>query len=1018
MSSTADTPVARFTRNLTLVPPRWLYFAVFTVSGFSGLIYESIWAHYLKLFLGHAAYAQSLVLIIFMGGMAIGSWAASGLSQKWKTPILIYAAVEAVVGILALGFHGVFTGLIEGFYATVLPQLGSPALGSALKFGAASLLILPQSILLGMTFPLMSAGIIRRYPDTPGGSIAMLYFTNSIGAALGVLASGFWLIGAIGLPGTIFTAGLLNLLLALFVFVLVRLDPDAATSPIESTAPAVAGAPKFSRLFLAAAFITGLASFIYEIAWIRMLSLVLGATTHSFELMLSAFITGLAFGGLWIRRRIDTIARPVAFAGYVQILMALAAVLTLPVYYASFEWMGTLLTALDDNDAGYAAFTFGSQLISLLVMLPATFLAGMTLPLFTYVLMRQESGERAIGRIYAANTFGAIVGVLFAVHVGLPLLGLEHLIVVGALLDLVLGVVLLRRAFGMERPARVFAGAMAALAAIGLVSFSIQLDPALLSSGVYRHANLQAALDTEVLFYRDGKTASISMSRSGDTLTIRTNGKPDAGIYVGDSTRVEMDEPTMMLAAALPLAYNPDAVTAGVIGFGSGLTTHTLLADPRLEVVDTVEIEPMMVEGARGFGERVARAYDDPRSHIYIEDAKTYFSLHDKRYDLIVAEPSNPWVSGVSSLFSHEFYRTIGRYLEPDGIFVQWLQLYEFEDRLAFSVLKALAANFDDFAIYNSNHLDILIVARREGALGEPDFTRVLEGQLGAELSKVGVRSEHDFHVRKTGSKPIVEAMFRRFPVPANSDYYPFLDTNAGRARYLQKNVTLIYEWATAALPVLEMLHDSRLRYDLTARSEHFYRLDAIDGAESIYGVITGDTAGIASEAMANNVYLAAETVRRLHTGCALAEQPVTWELAWRAVAGRTLPYLDPERAERLVRHGLDAECIEAASREQQEWIALYTAVARRDAVAMAATGTAALGSVDPADLEMASYALTAGMLGYVAQDRPREAYLLWREHAPGLFERGVVPPYTMLVAQVAITRAAAAREPVAAASD
>ena len=387
---------------LKLTAPRSLYFLIFTISGFSGLIYESIWSHYLKLFLGHAAYAQTLVLIIFMGGMALGSWIASRFSAKSKSPLLIYAAVELIIGVAALLFHDLFTSLIEVFYASVLPSIGSPAGGTILKWLAASVLIMPQSILLGMTFPMMSAGIIRRYPDTPGGSIAMLYFTNSIGAAVGVLASGFWLIKLVGLPGTILSAGLLNIVLATTVWALVRLDPSPYTPPIKSEA-SIEKASSLKSLFLVAAFITGAASFIYEISWIRMLSLVLGATTHSFELMLSAFITGLAFGGLWIKRRIDRIDSPVRFSGYVQLIMGILALLTIPVYLSSFGWMEWLLSALSKTDAGYTSYSFASHAIALSVMLPTTFMAGMTLPLFTFVLIRQGHGEASIGQIYAAN---------------------------------------------------------------------------------------------------------------------------------------------------------------------------------------------------------------------------------------------------------------------------------------------------------------------------------------------------------------------------------------------------------------------------------------------------------------------------------------------------------------------------------------------------------------------------------------------------------------------------------------
>src|SRR5688572_2056121 len=296
--------------------PRWAFFVVFAISGFSGLIYESIWSHYLKLFLGHAAYAQSLVLIIFMGGMAIGSWLAARFASRWKQPILVYAIVEGIIGVVALVFHKTFVGMADAFYFSILPELGSSVLGGTLKWTAAASLILPQSVLLGMTFPLLSMGILRRYPSEPGASLSMLYFTNSIGAAIGVLASGFWLINVVGLPGTIMSAGILNIALALLVWALLKVDAGHGTAPAALAKPAEgAGDRNLALLFFFAAGVTGAASFIYEIGWIRMLGLVLGGTTHSFELMLSAFITGLAFGGLWMKRRIDRIADPVRFAG-------------------------------------------------------------------------------------------------------------------------------------------------------------------------------------------------------------------------------------------------------------------------------------------------------------------------------------------------------------------------------------------------------------------------------------------------------------------------------------------------------------------------------------------------------------------------------------------------------------------------------------------------------------------------------------------------------------------------------
>ncbi|MCZ7565116.1 MAG: hypothetical protein M5U08_16155 [Burkholderiales bacterium] len=449
---------------------RTALFALFTVSGFAGLVYESIWSHYLKLFLGHAAYAQTLVLALFMGGMALGAWFASRRCGNWRNLLRGYAAVEAAIGIAALGFHSVFVAATEAAYDVVLPALAGGAAAPLFKWTLAAALILPQSILLGMTFPLMSAGLLRRHPERPGESLALLYFTNSLGAAIGVLASGFVMIEHLGLPGTIRAAGLINLALAAVVWPLARSPEGVPVAPpvAQPAAAAAAARPPHGaspQLLLVVAFLTGAASFVYEIGWIRMLSLVLGAATHSFELMLSAFILGLALGGLWVRRRIDRAGDPVRFLGVVQVAMGLAALATLPLYGATFDLMQLVVRGTAKTDAGYAIFLASSHAIALAVMLPATFFAGMTLPLITFTLLRMRHGERSIGAVYAANTFGSIAGVFAAAHLGLPLLGVKGTVTAGAALDAALGLYLLWRA---SSPAA--GGARAARAATGVAA--------------------------------------------------------------------------------------------------------------------------------------------------------------------------------------------------------------------------------------------------------------------------------------------------------------------------------------------------------------------------------------------------------------------------------------------------------------------------------------------------------------------------------------------------------------------
>ena len=990
-----------------LATPRSLFFAIFAVSGFSGLIYESIWSHYLKLFLGHAAYAQSLVLIIFMGGMAMGSWLASRFSASKRSPLLIYAGVELVVGIAALLFHDLFTAMISTFYSTVLPSMSIPALGALLKWLAASLLIMPQSILLGMTFPLMSAGIIRRFPGTPGGSIAMLYFTNSIGAAIGVLASGFWLIKLVGLPGTILTAGLVNILLATVVFLLVRLDP-APSMPAIKREPQADSTAALKRLFLIAAFITGAASFIYEISWIRMLSLVLGATTHSFELMLSAFITGLALGGLWIKRRIDTIDAPVRFSGYVQLIMGILALITIPVYAASFGWMEWLLAALNTNSAGYAGYNIVSHVVALAIMLPTTFMAGMTLPLFTYVLIKEGHGEASIGQVYAANTVGAIVGVMVAVHIGLPILGLKGLIMFGALLDIGLGLVLLSREVDeRQRAWRLGGGAIVAAGVFILTVTIVDLDRKLLVSGVYRTGRADLAADQQILFYQDGKTASVSLHMSPDGMVVlATNGKPDASIQSNTASPYSSDEVTMVVAGTLPLAFMPKAEKIANIGMGSGLTTHALLGNERIRLIDTIEIESSMVAAASGYGEFVERAFKDQRSNIHIEDAKTFFSLHNSVYDIIIAEPSNPWVSGVASLFSTEFYSTVKKHLKDDGLFVQWIQLYEFSDQLAESILKALSENFSDYVIYTTDGANILLIAINEGELPEPDWSALFDSGMAADLAMLDINNESDMEVRKLLDRDSLLPYLQQSRVPANSDYFPYVDLNAGRARYVKSQAMMFHHWAAAPLPMTEMLAGDRLSYDELTSAPLWIRPQTIQNTNWIYRRlvenVTVDELGESGRFMPNQLILLTDLISSSLKTCDSDEDTQRWLFSVHELMEIALPHIDGERGAALVDTIAGAEC--AAQREPviALWMDFYRGVARRDAGMMSAGARQLLEHPSVVETFLLDYLLGAALLGDIAQNKggsARTTWEFWDQQRPAELR---LPGYLRLLSRIA----------------
>lgn len=302
----------------------------------------------------------------------------------WKNLLLGYALAEGAIGLFALVFHTAFDHAVHIAYFSVIPNLGSPLSINVFKWTISALMILPQTILFGITFPLMTAGFIRKFPEDSGKAISTLYFTNSFGAALGVLASGFILIRLLGLPGTMKVAGLINVGLSLCVWLMVR---GLAIDPIEF--PKVQNSErslwgKWYWFLLAVSLITGASSFIYEIGWIRMLSLVLGSSTHAFELMLAAFIFGLACGGLWMRYRIECIADTIRFLVKVQIIMGFLALSTLPLYGNTFVVMQSILKALSKTNTGYALFNLSSNALALAIMFPTTLFAGMALPLITY----------------------------------------------------------------------------------------------------------------------------------------------------------------------------------------------------------------------------------------------------------------------------------------------------------------------------------------------------------------------------------------------------------------------------------------------------------------------------------------------------------------------------------------------------------------------------------------------------------------------------------------------------------
>ena len=960
------------------------YYVLFTLSGFAGLVYETVWSHYLKLILGHAAYSQALVIIIFMGGMAGGAWITSRLASEHRNLLLHYAFIELVIGLFGAGFDPAFQEIYSITFTNILPALDNPVLIQSYKFLVTSLLILPQSLLLGATFPLMTEGFIRKFPKKPGQSISLLYFYNSLGAAIAALVSAFYLIGTLGISGTIFTSGMINIFIAALVFCLSKNDMD--TNMSRNSATMFDG----SRLLLFVSFLTGLSSFIYEVTWIRMLSLVLGASTYAFELMLSAFITGLAIGGYFISKYLDSIARPAFLAAIIQVVMGVFAIITIFLYGYSFEMMSFFMAAIDETYQGYYLFSLFSHSIALAIMLPTTVCAGMTLPILTYILLEPGKNNKCIGQVYASNTLGGIIGVLFTVFVGLPVFGLKGALLTGALIDISLGLILFNTfTYKTRLKSPVLITVVILFVAICLVT-PFKFNYKMLASGVFRHGSAELDDKTSILFHKDGKTASVTVSEwDHKKITIMTNGKPDAAITMDINEPPSIDEATMTLLAALPLSIYPEARTIANIGMGSGLTAHTVLAMPGIERIDTIEIEKEIINGAKYFQPETERIFKDSRSHIHIDDARTYFSTQQIGYDIIISEPSNPWVSGVSSLFTTEFYTLIRTHLNTGGLMVQWIHMYELNMEILVSVLKAISENFSYFQIYFADDGDLILLASESNPIKSPHEAIFGNTTMKNQLARVHVHNIDDLRFRYLGDQSLYKPFINTFPIKTNSDYYPVLDLQAERSRFLRDSISELLNMRLSPVPILDILYSETGYRTLPLSPNDYFSTQNSEEAKLLFTYFSNkvfDKSIVEDIAKLN--YLLASAV-----DCNNEFNYSIWVDSFFMMLNKFTIYLAPDQMDKII-NAITPKCKTGIQNSNiLRWIELLSSLRTNNYILMRDTLVELLEPVEQLDPEQRKNLMTWLLVTLVKTGEYSKVEILWKEFMAEMYPNNISTP-------------------------
>ncbi len=767
-----------------------------------------------------------------MGGLALGNWLLGRTVDRVSRRLAMYGVLELGVAAWCLLFPLIASGLSRLYLALASPDVESGR-NLLLKVVLSVLALLPPATLMGGTLPALTRHFAYRLEQV-GRTVAILYFVNSAGAAAGCLIAGFALIATLGLDRTMVLTALVNAALGAVCVWLGRASSvEASPSQPEQNSTADTSYTTGQQLaVLALIFASGCISMLYELVWIRLIALVMGSSTYSFSTMLFTFIAGISLGALLVSLFSSRITDPLRLFAWTELGVCVCLAVMIPFYERLPYWFNVLAAGLKREPGMFPAYLSLKVAVSTGLMIVPTVLIGATLPLAARVVTtRVELLGRSVGGAFSVNTLGNVVGSVLSGFVLIPAFGLQWCMETGILASGLVGAAALA---AWARPnRRVLYAAVAAVAAVGLLIVLKTVSPRwstmVLNSGVYRvreaaagsYAEFRARVEQEtVLFHHDGPDMSVAVGhgpKGADYLWMNSNGKTEA------STDTDMG--TQVLVAHIPLILKPDAREVFVVGLGSGITVGAALHHP-IERCDVAEISESVVRASRHFDQVSGSPLDDPRTHLAVSDAKEFLLLQDRRYDVIISEPSNPWIAGIGNLFSVEFFTEVTRHLQPGGLFVQWIHFYEMDDSTLAIALNTLSSVFPYVSMWHPQGNDVAMVASMEPVA--PDTSRMqhdLEergvfAQLAGPLVRRRVTDALGFLALQVMSPEWFRSLFPGTP-PHNRDRRPLLEYRAPRAFFTGSGAT-----------VLEHDERRRVRESTALYLTRSGMLDVLDSAE------------------------------------------------------------------------------------------------------------------------------------------------------------------------------------------
>jgi len=828
-------------------------FFLFVLSGATSLVYEVLWLRQLILIFGSTQFATSTILSTFMGGLALGAFAAGRLlTGRQVSPLRIYGVLEIGIGLYAL-LVPTLLGALSPIYRVIWQAGASESflVLSLAKFAGIALILLPPTVLMGASLPVLARQVADD-PDRIGGTVGLLYAINTLGAVLGTFIAGFVAIPGIGMQRTLWATATVNLLLGLAAILLAKrfVPVTVATEAAEAEPrPAAAGGTRRVGLVLLAFGLSGFGALVLEVAWTRVLALVMGSSVYAFSLMLLAFLIGLAAGGAffsWLLRRYTRLDP----AMLLSVLLATAGILaystafmfnSLPRLFAEiyFRW-----------SPGPDGWFLVQLLFGLLIMFPATFALGGIFPAVLQIHARSlEQVSGSVGTVYASNTVGTIVGAAAAGFVLIPHLGVLSTVIVVAVLELSLGLIVATMIVSRPAKTRAMLALPMAIVLLLMLTFNPNWDVRLMNSGVYMNlfdvnktkgwSEFEKMIyeNNEVVYAAEGITATVFVADQPeyDNRYLSVNGKIEA------STAADLE--TQLMCAHLPLLLHDDPKEVLIVGLASGITVGAAAAHP-VRTIRVVEIEEKMIQAARLFAQANNHALDDDRVSLSINDARNELEFSTADYDVIINEPSNPWMTVAANLFTEDFFRMARTRIRPGGIFAQWIQTYYLPPEDLRSIIAAFSDAFPHVMLFETmDGLDLLI-------LGADHPLKLDLDAIGARMQELDVRVDL---ARVDMRRPIdVLSLFRLGPAevaslvdgaPRNTDDNARVEFSAPKTLgmpTIDANLEMIHRHRADLLGYLDPAVDDPLERDrlrLQLAETWLYRGDyelAIEAAEQI----------------------------------------------------------------------------------------------------------------------------------------------------------------------------------------